>query len=444
MAYNDNEENREWYSLENQSDSAPASPAGGNGAVSGGFYKPARKNVTSKVVFIIAVVLLLFFAAAAIINLSDEGLLPGSAGNPSPNIPGSYDDYSGYDDFRDYFDDYFASLSPSGIYNIKRAEPDSGATLDLKSHAGLEELSLQKVYEKALPGVCGITAGVDADRSGYSWGTGIVFTENGYIVTNAHVIDGADYASVSFPDGREFDALLIGADGTTDIAVLKIDAQGLDVAEFSDLEGIAVGDGVVAIGNPLGVEFRGTMTNGIISAIDRNVSYEGRSMTLLQTNAAINEGNSGGPLINMYGQVIGITNMKMYSSYSTIEGIGFAIPITGVKPVVDALIKDSGVTGQPALGITVVEIADDVQSEFDIPGGLYVSEVSKASNAYKKGVRTGDIITHANGEATLTTDDLTRLKDGLAVGETITLTIYRNGKSFDVSVKLVERSSVYG
>lgn len=181
-------------------------------------------------------------------------------------------------------------------------------------------------------------------------------------------------------DDREFEAKLVGMDGVSDLAVLKIEAEGLSPAEFCS-DQVSVGDAVAAIGNPLGAELRGTLTDGIISAISRDISYNNHSMTLLQTNAAINDGNSGGPLINMHGQVVGITNMKMKAANSSatgIEGIGFAIPVSTIKTVVDELISEGVVTGRPAVGITVGQIPDSAASYFEIPEGLYVSAVTPA------------------------------------------------------------------
>ncbi len=186
------------------------------------------------------------------------------------------------------------------------------------------------------------------------------------------------------------------------------------------------------------------MTNGIVSAINRDIPYNGHTMTLIQTNAAINEGNSGGPLIDMYGRVVGITNMKMMSSYSSIEGIGFAIPTSGIKTVADQLLTGGGVTGRPSIGITVAAVSDIVSEHYKIPGGLYISAVAKGSDAEKQGVKKGDILTAVNGTAVTTTDDVNDIKSSLKVGDTIKLTIWRDDKTLDFNVKLVESSDIYG
>ena len=183
-----------------------------------------------------------------------------------------------------------------------------------------------------------------------------------------------------------------------------------------------------------------TMTNGIISAINRDMVYNGHSMTLLQTNAAINEGNSGGPLSKMYGQVIGITNMKALST--GVEGIGFAIPTAVIRPIVNALLADGRVSGRVSIGITVGAISSAASDYYDLPEGLYISDVAEGSDAEKKGIQSGDMLLAVNGKAVTTTYDVSAVKDGLQVGDTVTLTIYRDGKTFDVKVKLVDTNDI--
>ena len=279
----------------------------------------------------------------------------------------------------------------------------------------------------------------------YYWGTGIVISEDGYIATNAHIIEGAYSATVTLWDDREFEAKLVGMDGVSDLAVLKIEAEGLSPAEFCS-DQVSVGDAVAAIGNPLGAELRGTLTDGIISAISRDISYNNHSMTLLQTNAAINDGNSGGPLINMHGQVVGITNMKMKAANSSatgIEGIGFAIPVSTIKAVVDELISEGVVTGRPAVGITVGQIPDSAASYFEIPEGLYVSAVTPGSDAEAKGIQVGDIVTQINGIGVRQTSDVSAIISEYEVGDIMTFTIFRDGETLYVDVELVDTSDIY-
>ena len=204
---------------------------------------------------------------------------------------------------------------------------------------------------------------------------------------------------------------------------------------------LLVGDRVAAIGNPLGETFRSTLTDGIISAIARGINYKGRSMTLLQTNTALNEGNSGGALFNMYGQVIGITNMKMMSS--NIEGIAFAIPSGTVVEVVNNIAQNGEVRGRPSIGITVGGIPSVAMSEYSLPSGLYISEVVEFSDAYAKGIRPGDILLEVNHIPVTTTDDVNDIKSGYGVGDSLLFTIWRNGETFEVEVLLMDTNDLY-
>lgn len=345
------------------------------------------------------------------------------------------------DDWNDYLDNYYqVTESKDAEIKLPRAElaPDFKVTL---SNEHGKELSLQELYDqcsKSIVAIKGYQDGVD----GYYWGSGIILSEDGLILTNTHVIENCDTASVTLFDNSSYDAALVGADSTSDIAVLRIEATGLTPASFGDSAELAIGDKVAAIGNPLGETFRMTLTDGIISAIDRGISYNGHSMTLLQTNTAINEGNSGGALFNMYGQVIGVTNMKMMSSYSSIEGIGFAIPSSTIAAVADSLMQYGEVRGRTAIGVTVGAIPENVTSHYDLPTGLYVSAVEEKSDAAAKGIQQGDIITAVNGNPASATSDILTVKNTLSVGDTITFTIWRDGETFDVDVTLVDENDL--
>ena len=269
-----------------------------------------------------------------------------------------------------------------------------------------------------------------AKAGGYALGTGIIMTEDGYIITNAHVLDRGKSVQVTLlADDSEYEAKLVGADFVSDIAVLKIDAEGLTPAEFGDSGTLVVGDSVTAIGNPLQEQLYGTMTVGIISAINRNVIYDGHSMTLLQTDTAINEGNSGGPLINAWGQVIGVTNMKAFTT--GVEGICFAIPTSVVRPIVDALIAEGQVKGRPSIGITIGPLSESAIEYYDLPSGLYIDSVAEGSDAA------------VNGETVTTTFEVNAIKERYSVGDTLTLTLYRDGRTFDVDVTLVDTNDIY-
>lgn len=300
-------------------------------------------------------------------------------------------------------------------------------------------LSLQEIYQKASPSAVSISA---TSRTGKASGSGIIMSETGYIITNCHVVEGASDLTVSLYDGRSCDAQLIGKDTTSDLAVLKISAQGLTAAEFGDSDRVQVGDIAVAIGDPLGIELRGTMTEGIISAINRNLTIEGRSMTLLQTTAALNEGNSGGPLINCYGQVVGINTAKIGSTYrSGVEGLGFAIPINTAKEIVDQLISTGFVPGRPSLGVETTVLEYQYRVFYDLPEGLYVSRVERDSPAWNTGLRKGDTILSIDGNRIRSQEDLNSILSGYKAGDTVNILIYRSRRQYQGELVLQEAVS---
>ena len=318
---------------------------------------------------------------------------------------------------------------------IPRAPTGDGTVLAVTDARG-EVRSFPDTYRENTPAIGSVRA---MGTLGYSWGTGVVMTEDGYIITNAHVIDGYAQAEVAFQDGTVYEALLVGKDTPSDLAVLKIDCDGLTPAVFGDSESLEVGDTVLAIGNPLGEELWGTMTDGIISAINRDVNVDGYTMSLLQTTAALNSGNSGGALINSHGQVVGITNLKMEGYDSTVEGLGFAIPTTTVKEVVDALIADGQVENRPTIGITGYTVTAEMAAGFDGPQGVAVQTVREGSDAQMQGILPGDIIVEANGEAITTMEQLQALKDSLSVGDTLALRIWRSGHYLEREITLVDQ-----
>ena len=302
-------------------------------------------------------------------------------------------------------------------------------------------LSLQEIYRRCIGSVVSI---VTVTPSGKASGTGIIMSEDGYVITNHHVIESAQAVSVLTSDNQEYAASVVGSDETSDLAVLEVEAEGLQAAEFGDSSVLQVGDSVAAIGDPLGTALRGTMTDGIISAINRDLTVNDRTMSLIQTNAALNNGNSGGPLINCYGQVIGINTMKMSNFYSlstTVEGIGFAIPIDTAKPIIDELIEKGYVSGRPAIGIDGETLPATYRIYYRLPQGIYVTRVYRNSDAAAKGVSEGDIITAINGVSVTTMEQLNRVKNQFTAGQTITLTIYRGGVSSDVEIILMDRAN---
>lgn len=257
-------------------------------------------------------------------------------------------------------------------------------------------------------------------------GSGIIISTDGYIVTNQHVIADANTITVILNSGEEFEATLIGADARTDLAVLKINKTGLTAAPLGDSNLAEVGDLAVAIGNPLGQELAGTVTAGVISAVNRKMTVDGRTYNLIQTDAAINPGNSGGALVNKYGQVIGINSIKM--SQDGVEGIGFAIAMSEAKPIIDDLMNNGYVSGRPLIGITATESRN----------GLTVYTVAEGSGAQKAGIKEGDLIIKADGIVVKTVDELNDIKDKKAPGDKVTLTLIRDGELLDVKVELQE------
>ena len=300
-------------------------------------------------------------------------------------------------------------------------------------------LSLQEIYKKCIGSVVSITASA---QSGKSSGTGIVLSADGYLITNHHVIENAQVIAVQTSDDRQFQASIIGSDEASDLAVLKVDATDLQPAEFGDSGKLAVGDRVVAIGDPLGAQLRGTMTSGIVSAISRDLEVNDRTMTLIQTDAALNNGNSGGPLINCYGQVIGINTMKLRSYYSTTaEGLGFAIPMAVAKPILEELMENGYVAGRPAIGISYDTLPLAFRIYYNLPEGVYISAVYDGSDAQAKGVAAGDIITAVNGTRVTSIDELNRVKNQFTAGDSITLTLYNGGSYRDVEVTLIDQAT---
>ena len=293
-------------------------------------------------------------------------------------------------------------------------------------------LGLQEIYEMNIPSVVSITCTLSG---GTGSGTGVVLSENGYIVTNAHVVSGAREIQVLLTDGRTLSAHLVGADSLSDLAVLYVNAGDLIPAQFGDSTQLRVGDAVVAIGDPLGVSLRGTMTDGIVSAINRDVETNGRTMTLIQTNAALNSGNSGGPLINCHGQVIGINTMKIgiFSDDAGVEGLGFAIPSATVKEIVDQLISQGYVSGRPSLGLEGEWVSSFNQQFRRIPAGLYITSAPEDS-----AIRAKDILMYIDGVRVTAQDELNTVLYAHQAGDTVTLTLYRDGRQYSVEIVLSE------
>ena len=335
----------------------------------------------------------------------------------------------------------------SATYPTKGTEPDPDRDqIDLiptpQSQENIPQengLSLQEIYVRNLPSVVSITS---QSSTGTSTGTGVILTEDGYIITNCHVVEDARTITVRLYDDSTYTAMLVGDDEVSDLAVLYIDADTLTPAQFGDSESLRVGDVVVAIGDPLGQQFSGSMTDGIVSAINRNVSVNGRIMTLIQTNAALNSGNSGGPLINCYGQVIGINTMKIgiFADSAGVEGIAFAIPTATVRDVAEQLIRQGYVSGRPLLGIECNEVTSYYQQFYNLPAGIRVVTVNDGGPADAAGLITGDIILSLNGTRVTTLDSLNGVLYAHKVGDTVQLAVYRGGKQLTLTLTLGERT----
>jgi serine protease Do len=315
-------------------------------------------------------------------------------------------------------------------------QPDN-LTIESPSKAGV--LSTPDIVKRVRPSVVAVQS--EFARYGVpemSSGSGVIMSEDGYIVTNAHIIEGGTNVKVILSDGvATYGAAVVGVDTQTDIAVLKVEAKGLQAAVFGDSDLIQDGDRVVATGSPYGMELAGITTQGIISGFNRDIEINGRKTTLLQTDATINSGNSGGPLINDYGQVIGITSTTV-SAFSH-EGIGFAIPINSAKAILDDLMNTGSVQGKPFIGI-VGEGIDEFQARvYAIPQGITVVSVMQGSAAENAGILQGDIVIKFNGKIVKTIEELNGEKDACKVGETITVTVYRNGQVLDLPLVLTEQ-----
>lgn len=309
----------------------------------------------------------------------------------------------------------------------------SASVSGISSIAYGNELTVPQIIAKARPSVVAIST-----VSGWSTGTGsgVIMTEDGTIMTNAHVVSGAQSITVRVMDGTEYEATLLGVDEKTDLAVIKIDATGLTPAEFGDSSSIVQGEIAVAIGNPLGLAFEGSVTQGIISAVSREIEVDGRTMTYIQTDAAINPGNSGGALVNGSGQVIGINSVKVSSS--DVEGLGFAIPISVALPIAEQLTTYGYVTGRPSIGIGGEDVTDYMVYYYRIPRGVLVGLVTPDSGAEAGGVEVGDVIVGLNGVSVSSMDELTNEKDKFSPGDTVTLTVYRSGEYVELDVVLGE------
>ncbi len=389
---------------------------------------PAPKSRKKKRRILRGVALLL--AAAIVISLAAGGIQYLFWQWQSPADNWQEDDYYYYDREQD------EEEAPITIPTVK-ADPD--ARLTLAETPGYD-LSAPEVYQKVHDAV--VTVAVDLDNGQMSIGTGVIFREDGYLLTNHHVVAGGKACTVLLASGIPYEAKFIASDAGHDLAVLKIEGENFPTAEFLDSDTLDVGDTVYAIGTPLDVDMSGTFTNGIVSSMNREMQLEGQSsMPLIQTNAALNNGNSGGPLISASGQVVGINFMKMYARYSTVEGLGFAIPSTQAERVVNDLLVYGELQPEPVLGLSVRQIPTQLT---DTLWGLEVwadagnAAVTPGGAADRAGIQAGDYVLAADGQETLSSSDVLKARWKHHVGDQMTLTIWRDGQILDVTLDLTD------
>lgn len=332
-----------------------------------------------------------------------------------------------------------------GAYLIARTNPSSVIYQDtskIVSTGSQDSSTIKSVVEQCANSVVeiqteSVTNGSNPFQQYVSSGagSGVILTQDGYIVTNHHVIEDANSITVRTRSGDEYNASLVGFDEQSDLAVLKIDATGLTPAVLGDSTTLEVGDLAIAIGNPLG-ELGGSVTSGIISALDREMTIDGQTMTLLQTDAAVNPGNSGGGLFNANGDLIGIVNAK--SSGENVEGIGFAIPISTATDIIDELIANGEVTSRPTLGVSLYNVEDEMTaSQLGVDStGVYIVQIVDGGAADNAGLRSGDRIVSVDGSEVSSASDVRAALNKHKIGESISITVERNGQTQDFDVAL--------
>lgn len=350
-----------------------------------------------------------------------------------------------------------------GVPNLKSklletTQTPEGSTVVTKYSYNTPEISLKDysntaIYaaNKALPSIVGISISYNVRAFGMSQsaeatGSGVIISKDGYILTNNHVVSSSDssyYYQVSeatkitvslYNSEEKYEATIIGTDEQTDLAIIKIEADNLTPAELGDSSTCKIGEFVLAVGNPLGLET--SVTSGIISALDRDITIQDGSVyNVMQTDCAINSGNSGGALINSNGQVIGINTLKLAGN--GIEGVGFAIPINDTIEVYEQLIKHGKVL-RPYIGISGSNLSESTAKRYNLPVGIYVEDIAKDSNAAKSDLKVGDVITAINDKEVKTMEELNSFKNKLKIGDTVKLTVHRSGEIINIDIKLIE------
>lgn len=336
-----------------------------------------------------------------------------------------------------------ASTSDSAPTLQINSKPESDSSNSSDNYDTVDGMAGEDIYKKVNPSVVSV---ISTTSEGTGSGSGVIMSKDGYIITNNHVVDGAQSVSVQLSDGTSLDAEIIGTDEQTDLAVIKVTpTSDLTAAEFGDSDELEPGEYAYAIGSPGGVQFANTITGGRISAINRDLTVNDRVMTLIQTDASINNGNSGGALINKYGQVVGITSAKLSGNAfgsATVEGMGFAIPINTAKDIVDELIQNGYVSGRPSIGIT----GQNVESADGKVSGVQVYSIDSRAKAASEGLQVGDVITAVDGTPTPDMDKVNELKQDKKAGDKLTLSVYRisTGKTLNITITLTDSHDLEG
>ena len=336
-----------------------------------------------------------------------------------------------------------ASTSDSAPTLQINSKPESDSSNSSDNYDTADGMAGEDIYKKVNPSVVSV---ISTTSEGTGSGSGVIMSKDGYIITNNHVVDGAQSVSVQLSDGTSLDAEIIGTDEQTDLAVIKVTpTSDLTAAEFGDSDELEPGEYAYAIGSPGGVQFANTITGGRISAINRDLTVNDRVMTLIQTDASINNGNTGGALNNKYGQVVGITSAKLSGNAfgsATVEGMGFAIPINTAKDIVDELIQNGYVSGRPSIGIT----GQNVESADGKVSGVQVYSIDSRAKAASEGLQVGDVITAVDGTPTPDMDKVNELKQDKKAGDKLTLSVYRisTGKTLNITITLTDSHDLEG
>ena len=336
-----------------------------------------------------------------------------------------------------------ASTSDSAPTLQINSKPESDSSNSSDNYDTADGMAGEDIYKKVNPSVVSV---ISTTSEGTGSGSGVIMSKDGYIITNNHVVDGAQSVSVQLSDGTSLDAEIIGTDEQTDLAVIKVTpTSDLTAAEFGDSDELEPGEYAYAIGSPGGVQFANTITGGRISAINRDLTVNDRVMTLIQTDASINNGNTGGALNNKYGQVVGITSAKLSGNAfgsATVEGMGFAIPINTAKDIVDELIQNGYVSGRPSIGLT----GQNVESADGKVSGVQVYSIDSRAKAASEGLQVGDVITAVDGTPTPDMDKVNELKQDKKAGDKLTLSVYRisTGKTLNITITLTDSHDLEG